>query len=385
MAITINGSGTVTGLSVGGLPDGTVDAGTLATDSVTAVKIPDTVEADLKSGRKNLIINGAMQVAQRGTSHAAISNGAYSLDRFRLYNSTGAYTVTQDSDGPDGFANSYKIDCTTADASPASGGYIFFRQLIEGQNLQHLKKGTSGAEAVTLSFWLKSNKTGDIQVALYDYDNSRQIAATVTINVADTWEQKTVTFAGDTSGTFADDNGGSLAVEMWFDAGSNYTSGDVPTAWETAAGTDRAVGVTLALADSTSNYLNITGIQLEVGSQATDFEHRSYGEELALCQRYYEPVEKKSTDGTLQLLAASRSASNVSFEYKYQVEKRTSPTITHVGSSWGVTDSCGQYLAAGSDGSTSKGAIFYCNCNYSAASAVYTATTGIHAHIDAEL
>jgi hypothetical protein len=229
-----------------------------------------------------------MKVSQRGTSFAAITSGTYSLDRWRFYNGDiGAYTVTQDSTGADGFANSFKIDCTTADASPAAGDYLILRYSFEGQDLQCWKKGTASAESVTLSFWVKSNKTGDLAIHLFDADNARGIGSTPTINSADTWEKKTITFAGDTTGAFNDDNAVSLYLDFWYDGGSTYTGGSTPTSWEAVAESDRGAGTTLALADSTSNYINITGVQLEVGSIATEFEHRSYGEELALCQRYY--------------------------------------------------------------------------------------------------
>jgi len=270
--------------SAGAFTSTTIDA-TVLTGALPAI---DGSSLTGIAGRKNMILNGAMKVAQRGTSFAAIGNGDYSLDRFRIQNNgIGAYTVTQDSTGADGFANSLKIDCTTADASPSEFDYLFMVQRIEGQDLQQLKKGTASAESVTLSFWVKCNKTGDFQVNLYDVDNTRLIGNTATINSADTWEQKSLTFAGDTTGAFNDDNGESVRLEWWFDSGSGYSSGSAPTSWGAQDSADRAVGTTLALADSTSNYINITGVQLELGTVATDFEHRSYGEELALCQRYF--------------------------------------------------------------------------------------------------
>ena len=335
MAIVINGSGTVTGISVGGLPDGIVDAGTLATNSVDSAElidgaVDDSHMASIK-GRKNILYNGAMKISQRGTSFAAIGNTDYSLDRWSFQNSTiGTYTVTQDSSGPAGFANSYKIDCTTADASPAAGDQMYIKQKIEGQDVQHLKKGTASAESITASFWVKSNKTGDMQVNLYDKDNTRIIGNTVTINAADTWEQKSLTFAGDTTGAFNDDNAQSLQIELWFDSGSNYSSGAVPTSWEARVEADRNAGGTLALADSTSNYLNFTGVQLEVGSTATDFEHRSYGEELALCQRYYQKYENtgniNANDGALFNTCVWNTTDTFS-AFVYINPMRTSPSV----------------------------------------------------------
>jgi hypothetical protein len=335
MAIVINGSGEILGISVGGLPDGIVDAGTLATNSVDSAElidgaVDDSHMASIK-GRKNILYNGAMKISQRGTSFAAIGNTDYSLDRWSFQNSTiGTYTVTQDSSGPAGFANSYKIDCTTADASPAAGDQMYIKQKIEGQDVQHLKKGTASAESITASFWVKSNKTGDMQVNLYDKDNTRIIGNTVTINAADTWEQKSLTFAGDTTGAFNDDNAQSLQIELWFDSGSNYSSGAVPTSWEARVEADRNAGGTLALADSTSNYLNFTGVQLEVGSTATDFEHRSYGEELALCQRYYQKYENtgniNANDGALFNTCVWNTTDTFS-AFVYINPMRTSPSV----------------------------------------------------------
>ena len=240
-------------------------------------------------GRRNLIINGAMQVAQRGTSFSSVSSaGNYYLDRWIFsVGALGAATISQSTDAPSGFSKSLKYQCTTAEASPASGDYIIIVHRFEGQDLQHLNKGASDAKSVTVSFWVKSNKTGAFQVNLYDSDNTRIIGSNVTINASATWEYKTITFAGDTSGALNDDNARSLDLEMWLDAGTDFTTGATPTSWEASATADRAAGTTLAIGDSTSNYFQITGVQLEVGSVATPFEHRSYGEELALCQRYY--------------------------------------------------------------------------------------------------
>ena len=237
---------------------------------------------------RNLIINGAMQVAQRGTSSTGFvgASSYLTVDRFKLENgSSGTFTVTQATDAPTGFANSLKFDCTTADASP---DYFLIVHRMEGQNLQHLQKGTSSAKKTTLSFHVKSNKTGTYQVNLRDVDNSRLIGATYAISSANTWEKKIVTFAGDTSGVLGNDNGNSLSLEWWLASGSTYNSGAVPTAWEAIANGDRAAGLNVAIGASTDDEFLITGVQLEVGEQATPFEHKSFGDELAACQRYYQ-------------------------------------------------------------------------------------------------
>jgi len=265
------------------MPLSKIVANSITDNTITTDQIADTSV----HGRRNILINGAMQVSQRGTSASATTANGYNVcDRWhQSMSSSGTFTLSQSAIAPSGFANSFKFDCTAADSSPSN---IIFAQRVEGQNLQMLKKGTSDALSATLSFYIRSNKTGTYQVNMYDTDNTRIIGKTYTIDSADTWEYKTLTFAGDTSGAFADDNGGSLELEWWFAAGSSYNSGAVPTAWEAKSDGDRAAGLTVNIGDNTSNELFITGIQLEVGDKATPFEHRSFGEELALCQRYYQ-------------------------------------------------------------------------------------------------
>ena len=239
---------------------------------------------------RNLIINGNMAIAQRATSVTGITGTGYdTVDRWRTDVATaGTWTQTQDTDVPtgQGFANSVKMDCTTADASLAANDRIFLGQRIEGFNVQSLAKGTANAKSTTLSFWVKSNKTGTYIAELFDSPNSRQISAAYTISVADTWEKKTITYAGDTSGVLANDNDIGLMVQFWLAAGSTYTSGTLNTSWAANTNANRAVGQ-VNLADSTSNYINITGVQLEANTTATPFEYLQYGQQLALCQRYY--------------------------------------------------------------------------------------------------
>jgi hypothetical protein len=241
-------------------------------------------------GRRNLIINGAMQVAQRGTSQSiAASTTLFPVDRMEV--GFGAHTelagtVSQSTIAPSEFSNSTKIDITTAETSLAAGEGVTFRQKFEGQNLQQLAKGTADAKQVTLSFWVRSSQTGTYVAELYDNDNARQISKSYTIDTANTWEYKTITFPADTTGSFDNDNNLSLFALWWLCAGSTYSSGTLnDDAWATVTNADRAVGQTNLIGSVNDWY--ITGVQLEVGSVATPFEHRSYGEELALCQRYY--------------------------------------------------------------------------------------------------
>ena len=266
------------------ITDATITAADMATGAVEGA-------FTTQIGRRNLIINGAMQVAQRGTSETGVTSMKYANapDHYQLViNNMGAYTVSQSTDAPDGFANSYKIQCTTADASPAASDYFFFWTKHEGQDVQHLKFGTASAQQLTLSFWVKSNMTGTWQVNFRDKDNGRLITGTYTTNSSDTWEYKTITVDGDTgSSGFTNDNNESFSLEFPLGAGTDFTSGTAPTAWEGSVNANRAASNTVNIASSTSNYWAITGVQLEVGSVATPFEHISYGESLALCQRYY--------------------------------------------------------------------------------------------------
>ena len=242
-------------------------------------------------GTKNLIINGDMRIAQRGTSVSGITMFGYlTVDRWKHDNyNAGIWTMSQDTDVPtgQGFANSLKMTCTTAQASLPADARLQQAYRIEGQHLQHLKYGTSNAESLTLSFWVKTNKTGTYVINLNDLDNNKNIGSQYTVSSANTWEKKTLTFVGNTSDNFDNDNNASLVIEFWFGAGTNFTTGTPPTTWTTIDSTTRAGGITVNLADSTSNYINITGVQLEVGDTATPFEVMPYDMELQRCKRYY--------------------------------------------------------------------------------------------------
>jgi len=239
---------------------------------------------------RNIVINGDMQIAQRSTSVASITTSGYkTLDRFPLTLITlGTFTMSQSTDVPSGygFAKSLKLDCTTADASPAAGDLFFVSQVVEGQNLQYLKKGTANAVSLTATFWVKSTKTGTFIVELFDNNNSRSISKSYTVSVTNTWEFKTVTFAGDTTGAFTNNNSDSLYFNFWLGAGSTYSSGTLNTSWNTVVDANRAVGQ-VNIADNTANDFLITGIQLEAGTSATDFEFLPYDVSLGRCQRYY--------------------------------------------------------------------------------------------------
>ena len=285
-------------------------------------------------GRKNIIINGAMQVAQRGTSFTSVAGSAYHLDRFRtgMGDTSARFTVTQATAGLNGFAKSFKYDCTTAEASLSNAdARLFISQRIEGQNLQQLKKGTSDAEKITISFYVKSTKTGTYILEVVDHDSSRHISKSYTISSSGTWEQKILTFDADTTGALTNDNTTSIQLNWWLIAGTNHSSGTLQTTWSGYAGAsdyqNSAVG-NVNLGDNTSNTWEITGIQMEVGSQATPFEHRSFGEELNLCHRYYQQHDY-ATHGRYIANGGTSSASNSKFIYTYYGGRmRAAPSIS---------------------------------------------------------
>jgi hypothetical protein len=241
----------------------------------------------------NLLFNGAMQVHQRGTSTTGITTqGYYTADRWKIeLSSLGTWTQTVENDAPtgSGFRKSFKMLCTTADAAPAAGDYLTVRQYLEGQDLQSIKKGTSFAQVLMLSFWVKSNTTGTYIAHLYDGDNTRMVSIAYTVSASATWEKKTITFPADTTGAFDNDNAGSLYIDFWLGVGTDRSSGTLQTTWAAAVNANTAVGQT-NLAASTNNYWQITGVQLEVGPVATPFEFKPFGVELAECQRYYRRI-----------------------------------------------------------------------------------------------
>jgi hypothetical protein len=245
-------------------------------------------------GMKNIVINGDMSLAQRSTSVASITvDGYYTCDRWNVgIDSFGTWTQSQSSDVPSGygFATSLKMDCTTAQASPASGSVILLEQKFEGQNLQYLKYGTANAEQVTLSFWHKHTKTGTNIVELLDADNSDAVSGSYTQSVSNTWEQATITFPAKTSGALDNNNAVSLRLRFIMGSGTDNTSGTLATTWvDTIVNADRYVGQ-VNNADSTSNDFIITGVQLEAGTTASDFEFLPVDVNLARCQRYYQLI-----------------------------------------------------------------------------------------------
>jgi len=287
-------------------------------------------------GRRNIVINGAMQVAQRATSVTGLGadGSAYNtLDRFKTsFSSTaGRLTMTQTADGPSGFANCLKFDCTTADTSIAAGEYLVLANRIEGQDLQQLKKGTSDAEKVTVSFYVKGNANATYAFELYDAVGGRH--ASQLFNVTTSWNRISLTFNGDTTDTLADSNALALELNFWLHAGSNFTSGTISADFASADNTRRAAGIS-SFFDSTDRTFFLTGLQMEVGSQATPFEHRSFGEELALCQRYCVDLVPDSGSSTPYIMGgAVYNDTLVISHITFPVEMRGTPTVTLTGDS----------------------------------------------------
>ena len=263
-----------------------------------AAELAALIGSGQAQGNKNLIINGNMAVNQRGSVNTSDGNTVHGLDRMAVFLRGGpAATITQDTDVPSGqgFSYSNKIDVTTGDALGTANDFCLFRQKIEGQNLQQLKKGTSSAESLTLSFWIKSTITGTYVLEIRDATNTRDIHKTYTISSSNTWEYKTLTFEGDTTGAIDNDNTSGFEVSWMLGQGTDYTSGTLNTTWASVVNTNRAVGQVNAVSSASNNIL-ITGVQLEIGDVATAFEHESYAETLRKCQRYFYRIGGNETD-----------------------------------------------------------------------------------------
>jgi hypothetical protein len=299
---------------------------------------------------RNLVINGAMQIAQRNTSSTGITTeGYYTADRWSIFiSSAGTWTMNVESSGPANteFRRSANVICTTADSSLAVGDRFDLGHRFEGQNLQVIKKGTSAAESLTVSFWVKSSNTGTYICEFVEFDNTRQISKSYTINTAHTWEKKTITVPPDTTGQLDNDNAISLELKFWLAAGTNFTSGALnSSAWASTTTANRAVGQ-LNLANASGNYWAVTGIQLETGTVATPFEMRSPAQELALCQRYFQYVNQyvEYSIGAIGDVGSTR----VSFP----VTMRTSPTYT-------ITSSGGSGVTSASFSTSSVNGVPY--------------------------
>ena len=279
-----------------------------------------------------IVINGDMRFAQRG-DQTSITSGQYiNVDRFFINMvNLGTWSFTQSTSTPDGlgFASSLKIDCTTADSSPASADNFYLSMQTEGQNLQILEKGTSDAKTSTVAYWIKSNKTGNYVVELWDRTNDRHVAVLKTISSADTWTKHICSFPADTTGALANDSARSIMISWAFDSGSNFTSGTLPSTWASRVDANRFVGTTLALGDNTANEVLITGVQWEVGTFADDnalppFQFEDASTSFARCQRYF-----TKTLGSYESSSGGSGSKKVYWHFKQTM--RATPTIVEAG------------------------------------------------------
>ena len=302
----------------------------MAIDKITTASITDANITTAKLAYqaipfRNIIINGDMSLAQRATSASSITSGGYhACDRWKEdMTSAGTWTISQSTTVPtgQGFATSLKMDCTTANGSLSANSELMVQQRLEGQMLQYLKKGTSDAVSTTLSFWVRSNKTGTYICELQDVDNTRQISKSYTISSANTWEKKTITFPGDTTGALDNNNARSLDCSFYLAAGSDLSSGTLSTTWTAKTDANRAVGQ-VNLADSTSNEWYVTGVQLEAGTSASDFEFLPVDVNLARCQRYFELITGSRSQYSRYSSAAYPNP------FFFRVNKRANPTIS---------------------------------------------------------
>ena len=283
-----------------------------------------------------IIINGDMNISQRGDITGVTSAEYISADRFFINMiNLGAFTFAASTDTPGfGFSKSLKIDCTTADASPAAGDNFYLSTQTEGQNLQMMRKGTSEAKTSTVAYWIKSNKTGNYVVELWDRTNDRHVGKVVTISQANTWEKHVCNFPADTTGAIANDAARSIMLSWAFDSGSNFTSGTLPSAWQARVDANRFVGTTLAIGDSTDNEILITGVQWEMGTYDSEtmppFQFEDRATSLARCQRYFHIGV--SADGTSSGFANGSFRTNATAQilHQFPVTMRANPTATQI-------------------------------------------------------
>jgi hypothetical protein len=315
-------------------------------------------------GRRNMVINRAMQVAQRGTSASGLggtNNDYQTVDRFKIIGGTaisGRVTMSQSDSGLSGFKKCLKLDVTTADTSIGASELFGLVTAIEGQDLQQLKKGTSDAEQITVSYYVKGNAAANYTFEISDADNTRH--NTQSFSVTSDWTRVVHTFAADTTGALDNDNATSFSLAWWLHAGSNFTSGTfTENTWASRTSANRVDSNDTSIFDSTSRTFEITGVQMEVGSTATPFEHRSFGEELALCQRYfcktfqYEQAPAQNPTNKLNAIsgpAASNSAYDNILQWWMTVKLRAAPTVT----TFNPYASNANFAQSGSDGPTAN-------------------------------
>jgi hypothetical protein len=282
-------------------------------------------------GMKNRIINGAMMIDQRNAGDSFTpATGAYTLDRWAAASTqTSKFTVQQSTDVPSGFKNSLKV--TSSSAYSVSGeDYFAVYQRVEGYNVSDLGFGAAGASSVTFSFWVKSSLTGSFGGSIQNGAQNRCYSFAYTVSTANTWEYKTVTAVGDTTGTW--NTGNTSGMIAWFGLGATGTRVGTAGAWGTQSGAGLQPSGAVSVVGTNGATFYITGVQLEKGSTATSFDYRPYGTELALCQRYYEksyaqdvkPATATTSETTRCVFPALYTTY---FDVQFKVSKRVSPTM----------------------------------------------------------
>ncbi len=322
---------------LGKIISGNFDVPAASLDSVTRSNISDLGTGALSN--RNLIINGAMQVAQRSTSVTGIGadqTAYHTIDRWQIEtggSNSGRFTMSQSSDAPSGFGSSLKLDCTTSDTSIGAGEYLLLEYRIEGQDVQRIKKGTPDAEEITISFYVKANAAFNFVLEVLDATNGRQCSKLFSTTTG--WNRVELTYPADTTGAVANNNAEGIRLFFWIHAGSNYTGGTLNSSSFTnnPPAANRASGIS-SFYSSTSNEFYLTGFQMEAGNTATPFEHRSYGEELAKCQRYF----CKNGTASSSYYAYVYNANFKFVHVQYPVQMRATPTASYTmnNGSWNI-------------------------------------------------
>ena len=293
-------------------------------------------------GNRNLIINGAMQIAQRGDDVDDVTTtGFYTCDRFQFIPSIGTWTVQQSTESPDGFSNSLRMLCTTANASPASSDVAVISHVLEGFDSQRLLEDDTTTRPLIFSFWVKAiaaaetfPKTASI-VFRQPENGERQFTTSYTIQASDTWERIVVPIPVDTAAAFNNDNGIGFRVDWWLNSGSDFNSGTHSTGWVPQDNTARNA-TNLGVGGTVNDEFCLTGVQLEVGTNATEFEWRPMATELALCQRYFcKSYNQEVEPGTNTVVGAhslrnwgSTGRSSIPFNTRWPVTMRGNPSVT---------------------------------------------------------
>ena len=281
----------------------------------------------LSSGKRNVIVNGAMRFNQRGKS--SYDSADYTLDRWRYHRSTdGEFDIKPSTVAPPGFSNSLHVDCKVASATVSSGAYARLRYFIEGYDCQRFGKGTSKPKNFCLSFYAKSNCPGTYSVNLQDQTNSaRLVTRNYTIR-DDEWHRYVIVFPNETAYPIANVNTSGIEIQFGLTHGSNYNGGEGRDGWTAYAANKQHSGASVNLYSRTDNNWYLTGVQLEVGDVATPFEHLSYGEDLARCQRYYQQIGPASSSRYI-LTGGGNGTARIRGVHQLVTEMRVAPTVVH--------------------------------------------------------